>query len=112
MKGAATRSQLSEGERRLCSRIAQLVHGHWLLHGTLAPRQRRCGKPNCRCARGQLHASLYLVQTRQGQLRQLYVPPSWEACVRQAVADYQQLQQLLEQLSEREWNRLKNRREE
>ena len=112
MKAAPTRSHLSDAERRLRSRIAQLVHGRWLLHGTLAPRQRTCGKPTCRCARGQLHVSLYLVRNRQGQLQQLFVPRHWEARVRQAVADYQQLQRLLDEVSEREWKRLRSRREE
>lgn len=106
-----SRSSLAAAERDLRSRIAQLLHSRWLLHATLAPRQRRCGKPNCRCTRGQLHVSLYVVQSRQGRLRQLYVPQHWESRVRQAVADYQQLQQLLEEVSEREWERLQSRRE-
>ena len=108
---AFSRSNLSAAEHDLRSRVAQLLHGRWLLHATLAPRQRRCGKPNCRCTRGQLHASLYVVQTRQGQLRQLYVPTHWESRVRQAVADYHQLQQLLDKVSEHEWKRLQSRRE-
>lgn len=111
MKSIPSRSQLSARERERRSRIAQLLHSRWLLHATLAPRQRRCGKPNCRCTRGQPHVSLYVVQTRQGQLRQLYVPKQWESRVRQAVADYQQLQQLLEEVSEQEWKRLASRRE-
>lgn len=112
MKKAPARSSLSAAERELRSRISQLLHSRWLLHATLAPRQRRCGKPNCRCTRGQRHVSLYVVQMRQGQLRQLYVPQNWEPRVRQAVADYQQLLQLLEEISEREWKRLAHRREE
>ena len=105
------RSSLSPSERELRSRISQLVHNRWLLHATLAPRTRRCGKPNCRCARGEPHVSLYLVQTRQGQGRQLFVPQDREPRVRQAVADYQKLQQLLEEVSEQEWKRLQSRRE-
>ena len=105
------RSSLSPSERELRSRISQLVHNRWLLHATLAPRSRRCGKPNCRCARGEPHVSLYVVQSRRGQGRQLFVPKDWEPRVRQAVADYQQLQQLLEEVSEHEWKRLQSRRE-
>ena len=52
------------------------------------------------------------MQLREGQLRQLYVPQDWESRVRQAVADYQRLQQLLEEVCEHEWKRLQNRREE
>lgn len=112
MKTAPARSSLADAERKLRSRIAQLVHGRWLLHGAVAPRQRVCGKPNCRCAQGQLHASLYLVRSRRGKVQQLFVPRSWEQRVRQAVADYQQLERLLEEVSEREWKRLQDRREE
>ena len=112
MKTAPARSSLADAERKLRSRIAQLVHGRWLLHGTVAPRQRVCGEPNCRCAQGQLHASLYLVRSRRGKVQQLFVPRSWEQRVRQAVADYQQLERLLEEVSEREWKRLQDRREE
>ena len=112
MKKIPSRFRLSAAERDLRSRIAQLLHGRWWLHATLAPRQRRCGKLNCRCTRGQPHVSLYVVQSRQGQLRQLYVPKHWESRVRQAVADYQQLQRLLEEVSEHEWKRLETRREE
>ena len=112
MKDTFSRSSLSAAERDLRSRIAQLLRSCWLLHATLAPRQRRCGKPNCRCTRGHLHASLYVVRCRQGRLRQLYVPQHWESRVRQAVADCQQLQQLLEEVSEHEWKRLQSRREQ
>ncbi len=111
MNTAPLRSGLSPSERDLRSRISQLLHSRWLLHATLAPRARRCGKPNCRCARGEPHVSLYLVQSRQGQGRQLFVPKHWEPRVRQAVADYQQLQQLLEEVSELEWKRLRSRQE-
>ena len=108
---APARSSLSPSERELRSRISQLVRNRWLLHATLAPRARRCGKPTCRCARGEPHLSLYLVQSRQGQSRQMFVSKDWEPRVRQAVADYQQLQQLLDELSEHEWQRLQSRRE-
>ena len=57
-------------------------------------------------------ASLYLVRSRRGKVQQLFVPRSWEQRVRQAVADYQQLERLLEEVSEREWKRLQDRREE
>ena len=49
---------------------------------------------------------------RAGEVQQLFVPRSWEQRVRQAVADYQQLERLLEEVSEREWKRLQDRREE
>ena len=106
-----TRSSFSDAERRRRSRLAQIVHGQRFLRGTLSLRQGRCGKPNCRCARGALHPSLYLVQSHQGKTRQICVPKQWEDRVRQAVGDYQEMQRLLEEISELEWTRLRQRKE-
>jgi hypothetical protein len=55
--------------------------------------------------------SLYLVQSRGGKPRQLFVPKAWEDRVRQSVQGYQEIQQLLEELSEIEWQQLLDRKE-
>jgi hypothetical protein len=101
------RSSLSASERNFRSRLAQLVHHAWFLRGTLSVRSRQCGKPNCHCVRGELHASLYLVQSRPGKPRQLCIPKEWEDRVREAVHNYQRMQQLIEEISELEWKRLR-----
>jgi hypothetical protein len=105
------RSSLPAAERSSRSRLTQIASSQRFLRGTLAPRLRRCGKPNCRCARGELHSSLYLVQSHGGKPRQLFVPKEWEERVRQGVRGYQEIQQLLEELSETEWQRLLDRKE-
>ena len=106
-----SRSSLPPGERKRRSRLTQIVSGQRFLRGTLAPRLRRCGKPNCRCAQGELHASLYLVQSQGGKPRQVFVPKEWEERIRQSVQGYQEVQQLLEELSQVEWQRLLDRKE-
>jgi hypothetical protein len=106
-----SRCSLPTGERKRRSRLTQIVSGQRFLRGTLAPRLRRCGKPNCRCAHGQLHASLYIVQSQGGKPRQVCVPKEWEARLRQSVQGYQEIQQRLEELSEVEWQRLLDRQE-
>jgi len=105
-----TRTELSAAERRIRSRIAQLATGDFFLRGTLSPRSGKCGKPNCHCAQGRLHQSLCLVQKQQGKLRQSHVPKAWEKQVRQAVTCYQQMQRLIEEVSELEWKRLTERK--
>jgi hypothetical protein len=104
------RPKPSAPERAVRSRLAQLVSTRWLLRGTLSERAGTCGKPNCRCAQGDLHRSVYLVQSQGGKLRQLFVPQAWQDRVRAAVHDYRQLRTLLEELSELAWTRLKERR--
>ncbi|MHC4697504.1 MAG: DUF6788 family protein [Planctomycetota bacterium] len=55
------RTGMSPRERDRRSRLAQLAHGAGLLRGSLAIRERACGKSNCKCAKGEKHVSLYLV---------------------------------------------------
>ena len=110
MDDSLNRTKLSAAERNFRSRIAQLSGSQWFLRGTLSERSGTCGKPNCRCARGELHKSLYLVQSQAGKPRQICVPKAWQQRVRQAVRSYQQMQQLIEEVSELEWNRLRERK--
>jgi hypothetical protein len=104
------RAKLSASERNVRSRLAQLAATRWFLRGTLSERAGTCGKPNCRCAQGDLHTSVYLVQSQGGKLRQVCVPQAWQARVREAVNDYRKLQELIEEVSESEWKRLRERK--
>ena len=110
MPHTLNRAQLSAAERSFRSRIAQLASGQWYLRGTLSERSGKCGKPNCHCVKGELHRSLYLVQSRAGKPRQICVPQAWQQRVRQAVNDYRLMQRLIEEVSELEWKRLKERK--
>ena len=111
MRARLPRTTFAPAERRHRSCAAQLTHSSRLLRGSLSVRKQTCGKDSCRCARGELHVSLYLVQSHHGKPRQLYVPKEWEERVRRAVKDYQELQTLVEELSELEWRRLTRREE-
>ena len=96
-------------ERRWRSKLAQLVAEHGLVRGTLQERLRVCGKPNCRCARGQGHRGLYLVLSKDGRTRQMYVPKQWEATVRQWVENYQDMRGLMEKISDHHLNNMQKR---
>jgi hypothetical protein len=110
MADVLNRAKLSAAERGFRSRIAQLASGQWFLRGTLSERAGKCGKPNCRCAQGETHQSLYLVQSQAGKPRQICVPKAWQQRVRQAVNDYREMQRLIEEVSELEWKRLRERK--
>jgi hypothetical protein len=105
------RSQFSNRERQRRSRLTQIIHAARFLRGTLSLRNVRCGKPSCRCARGELHACLYLVRRKGGKLRQLFVPRQWEERIREAVENQQEMERLIEELSDLEWKRLQERKE-
>ena len=104
------RAKLSAAERNFRSEVARLTLNRWFLRGSLSERLGKCGKPNCRCTRGQLHKSLYLVQSQSGKLRQICVPQAWQERVRRAVDDSHKMQELIEEVSELEWTRLKERK--
>jgi hypothetical protein len=110
MNDSLNRAKLSATERNFRSRIAQLASGQWFLRGTLSERAGKCGKSNCRCTRGELHKSLYLVQSQKGKYRQICVPQAWQQRVRRAVNDYRQMQKLIEEVSQLEWKRLQERK--
>jgi hypothetical protein len=50
------------------------------------------------------------VQSHAGKLRQICLPKLWQERVRQAVNDYQEMQRLIEEVSELEWKRLQLRK--
>ena len=106
MSGTLHPAELSAEERSLRSRIAQLASRQRWLRGTLSERSSKCGKPNCHCADGRGHQSLYLVQSHAGKVRQLCVPRAVQDPVRQAVAEYQEMLRLMDEVSQLEWQRL------
>ena len=105
MEPRVSRAELSAAERRLRSRLAQIASGERFLRGTLSERSSKCGKPNCHCADGEGHRSLYLVQSHAGKVRQMCIPKALQDPVRQAVGEYQEMQRLLHEVSELEWKR-------
>ena len=106
-----SRTALTAQERTWRSKLTQITAGRAFLRGTLLERERLCGKPNCRCARGQKHRSLYLVLSDGKRQRQLFVPRDWEERVRQWVANHKALRKLVSQVSELYWTKVKKRQE-
>ena len=50
------------------------LEGYPMVKGTVYPLRRRCGKPNCRCARGKLHETTVLSASISGRSRLWTVP--------------------------------------
>jgi len=68
-----------------------------MLPGTVSTFRRRCGKPTCRCAGGEPHASPALVFTEDGRTRTVTLSEAEVAEVEAAVARYRAAQAQLEQ---------------
>src|SRR3990172_9950497 len=104
------RFRVPERERRLRSQLRELLLQESLVRGTLSVREKVCGRPNCRCARGEKHHAVYLVASRNGKLQQLFIPRALEPQVRRWVDTYQRLRELLEELSRLHWEKLRDRK--
>ena len=94
------RCHWSAQERAVRSRLAQIVHGDSLVSGCLVRREVKCGKPGCKCNRGEKHVALYLVYTQEGKCRQIYVPREWEERVRKWIQQFRTARGLLRELSQ------------
>lgn len=107
------RTTLSDTERRASSRLRQLLNEPGVLRGTLVEGHRKCGKASCRCAVDDTarHRALILCVSLDGKRTSVYIPPDWEARVRDWVARYGEIRELVEQLSRANLQRLKDRAE-
>lgn len=110
-KPSIPRAHMSVSERRARSRLAQVISRRGFLRGTLLARRMKCGKSNCKCARGEGHESLFLVISENGRTRQLYVPKDWESRVRLWVEDYHHARELMEEVSRIYWDKVRNRQD-
>jgi hypothetical protein len=105
-----SRTGMPAPERQVRSRLVQLLSRQGIIRGSLLVRRRVCGKPGCKCARGQKHESLYLVIADKGRTRQLYVPKDFEPLVRRWVEDYHQARELMEEISRIYWDKVRERK--
>jgi len=106
------RSRRPAPERHARSRLAQLISQEPFLRGSLVERARTCGKPTCRCQKGQLHRSLYLACRHQGRRALLYVPRPLEETARLWVANGRRLRQQLQDLHQLQLDQLLRRKQE
>ena len=64
------------------ARAPEMVRGSVVVH------RRRCGKPNCRCAAGDLHEATVLSYSERGRTRFVMLPQAEVAAVAEAVDRY------------------------
>lgn len=94
------RSHRPTEERRDRSRAVRILADRPLIRGSLVLQHRSCGKPYCRCRKGQKHPALYL-HTRSGDRRvRIYIPPALHDTARRWVDDGRRLKRLLDRVSE------------
>jgi len=95
------RSHLSGPDRQARASLRKILgRNRPLVAGSLVETERLCGKPGCKCTRGAKHKALYL-GTRVGRGRKMiYIPKEMHNEVRQWVQDTQDLQRLIDRISQ------------
>lgn len=104
-----SKSKMSSKERAIRSKLAQIVSQREFVRGNITLRRDVCGNSNCKCARGERHLCLYISQSRRGKARQLYIPWELEEQAKEWTKEYVGIKRLLEKVSDKYWNKLKNR---
>jgi len=100
VKPVKSRAQRPAKERHARSRAVQQIAENPLLRGSLVSMARTCGKAGCHCQRGEKHTSLYLAVRLNNRRKMIYVPPAMENSVRGWVENAQEVDRLLDFISQ------------
>lgn len=82
------RQQIRRSHDAAARILQQLLRDQPLTPGSFYLQKRRCGKPNCRCAHGQLHTAWVITRSHDGATRTFMVPAQERARLRQLTAEY------------------------
>ena len=96
----ASRGQIERRRRRLREELRALSEQP-LMRGSVVERLRRCGRANCACASdpGARHGGTFFTVHLQGATQAVHVRTEDAAAARAAVATYQRLWSVIDQLT-------------
>src|ERR1039457_5182018 len=86
------RQKLWRAYAALARTLRQLHRAEPMVQGSFYLLRRKCGKPNCRCVSGQLHACWVLTRSEAGRDRIYSVPKEQRAQVRRWALEYRRYQ--------------------
>lgn len=89
---STTRQRLGRVYAALKLTLQRLQRSQPMVQGSFFLQQRRCGKPNCRCAQGHLHAAWVITRSEGGHSRTYMVPAPERGQLRQWTAEYRRYQ--------------------
>src|SRR3990170_8480446 len=97
-------SRLRQSLLQLVSEMKRLVEPFFsdrpVIKGTAYELRRRCGKPGCKCAQGELHARMVVSASEKGKTRLRVIPRGFLVEVQQKVRRYQELRRARARLVE------------
>ena len=97
-------SRLRQSLLHLAHEIKGLVEPFFsdrpVVKGTVYELKRKCGKPGCKCARGELHARMVVSASEGGKTRLQVIPHGFVVEVQAKVRRYQELRRVRARLGE------------
>ena len=94
------RSSLPQKERSSRSRAAKIIHDMPFILGSLVEMANTCGKPNCKCMKGEKHRSWCLAVRHKGKRKMIHIPRGQEDAIFEGIKAYQELWEQLEAISQ------------
>jgi hypothetical protein len=90
---------MSRLEKRRQAKLKQLARCKPLVAASLCKVNRRCGNPNCKCARGEFHTAHVLTYKVKGKTRTVHVPKDMVEEVTGWVQEHKRVKQLIREIS-------------
>jgi hypothetical protein len=91
-------SRLRQSLVHLVNEMKQLVEPFFsdrpVIKGTVYELRRKCGKPGCKCAKGELHARMVVSASEKGRTRLRVIPRGFLVEVQERVKRYQDLRRV------------------
>ena len=88
-------SHLRQSLRNLSDQLSQLIDLFFsqkpVVKGSVYELKRKCGKPGCKCAQGELHSSMVVSASEKGKTRLRVIPKGFLVEVQIKVRRYQEL---------------------
>ncbi len=97
-------SRLRQSLLHLAKEVRQLIEPFFsdrpLIKGSVYELKRRCGKPGCKCARGELHARMVVSASEKGKTRLRVIPRGFLVEIQEKVRRYQEVRRARARLVE------------
>ena len=97
-------SRLRQSLRRLSDEARKLIDPSFsdkpVIKGSVYELKRKCGKPGCKCAQGELHSRMVLSASEKGKTRLRVIPHGFLVQVQIKVRRYQELRRARSRLVE------------
>jgi hypothetical protein len=91
-------SRLRQSLLHLVNEMKQLLEPFFsdrpVIKGTVYELRRKCGKPGCKCVKGELHARMVVSASEKGRTRLRVIPRGFLVEVQERVKRYQELRRV------------------